>query len=156
MTSLRTDGDEFFLALGDLPLHPLAVHFAVALFPVALVWLITVTISKKFRSRQLGRAVLLVALTVPFVFIASQSGEALAEVMYEPKPHEEYGEMMMPIALVTLAVASLLWLGVKNRWPKIVNQLLGFAVVIASFGAIAMTIVVGHSGAAASWTGVLP
>jgi len=156
MTSLRTDGDGFFLALGDLPLHPLAVHFAVALFPVALVWLIVVAISKKLRAKQIGRAVLLVALTVPFVFIAQQSGEALGEAMYEPELHGEFGEMMMPLALVTTLIASLFWLGIKKRWPKIVNQVLGFLVVSAAIGAITMTVVVGHSGAAASWSGVLP
>ena len=156
MPSIRTDGDEFFLALGDLPIHPLAVHFAVALFPVALIWLVVVTISKKLRKRHIGRATLLVALTVPFVFIAQQSGEALSEVLYEPEPHSEYGEMMVPIALGTLALATLFWLSVTKSWPKIGSQVLGILVVSAAIGATAMTIVVGHSGAAATWTGVVP
>lgn len=148
--------EEFFLAFGDLPLHPLAVHFAVALFPVALLWLIIVSVTKKLRRRQLGIAVLLTALTVPLVFVAQQSGEALTDVIGEPEPHSEYGEMMMPIALATLALAVLFWLSVKNNWSKAFAQILGFLVVSASIGAIAMTIVVGHSGAAASWGGVVP
>jgi uncharacterized membrane protein len=156
MTSPRTDGGEFFLSLGDLPLHPLAVHFAVALFPVALIWLIVVAASNKLRRRQIGRATLLVALTVPFVFIAQQSGEALGETLYEPEPHAAFGEMMMPIAMAVLVIATLFWLSVKNRWNQIVAKALGFLTVTVSIGAIAMTVVVGHSGAAATWTSVLP
>ena len=156
MRSLRTDGDELFLSLGDLPLHPLAVHFAVALFPAALIWLIVVTTSKRLRKKQIGRATLLLALTVPFVFIAQQSGEALGEKLYEPELHEEFGEVMMPIALAALATATLFWVSIRNAWPKMFSQLAGFALVTASIGAIAMTVVVGHSGAAATWSGVLP
>jgi uncharacterized membrane protein len=148
--------EELFLSFGDLPLHPLAVHFAVALFPVALIWLIAVTVTKKLRRKQLGVAVLLTALTVPLVFVAQQSGEAFSEVLGEPDPHAVYGEMMMPVALATLALAVLFWLSIRNNWTKAFAEVLGFLTVSASIGAIAMTVVVGHSGAAASWGGVLP
>ncbi|CAB4546178.1 MAG: hypothetical protein F2536_03295 [Actinobacteria bacterium] len=148
--------EEFFLALGDLPLHPLAVHFAVALFPVALLFLIITTISSKLRDRYLLRALLATVATVPFIFIAQQSGEALSEVMYEPQPHSEYGEMLMPLALWVLAVGFGLGYSLRKSWPKFLNQVLGFTLVSLSIGAIAMTVVIGHSGAAATWTGVIP
>lgn len=148
--------EEFFLALGDLPLHPLAVHFAVALFPVALLFLIITTVSSKLRGRFLLRALLATVATVPFIFIAQQSGEALSEVMYEPDPHSQYGEVLMPLALWVLAVGFGLWYSLRKSWPKLLNQLLGFALVSLSIGAIAMTVVIGHSGAAATWTGVIP
>ena len=148
--------EELLLSFGDLPLHPLLVHFAVALYPVSLLLLITTTISQRLRSNWIGKSVMAVAATVPFVFLAQQSGEALAEVMYEPEPHEEFGERMMPVALATLAVATLFWLAVKNGWNQGVSRLLGFLVVTSAIGAIALTIVVGHSGAAATWTGILP
>ena len=148
--------EEFFLALGDLPLHPLAVHFAVALFPVALLFLIITTVSSKLRGRFLLRALLATVATGPFIFIAQQSGEALSEVMYEPDPHSQYGEVLMPLALWVLAVGFGLWYSLRKSWPKLLNQLLGFALVSLSIGAIAMTVVIGHSGAAATWTGVIP
>lgn len=148
--------EEFFLALGDLPLHPLAVHFAVALFPVALLFLIITTVSSKLRGRFLLRALLATVATVPFIFIAQQSGEALSEVMYEPDPHSQYGEVLMPLALWVLAVGFGLWYSLRKSWPKLLNQLLGFALVSLSICAIAMTVVIGHSGAAATWTGVIP
>ncbi len=148
--------EDFFIAFGDLPLHPLAVHFAVALFPVALTFLIVVTFVSKLRSKHLGHALIATALTIPFIFIAQQSGEALSEVMYEPEPHSEYGEMLMPLALWVMVVGLVLWYSIKKSWPKLISQLAGFALVSLSIGAIAMTIVVGHSGAAATWTGVIP
>jgi uncharacterized membrane protein len=148
--------EELFLAFGDLPLHPLAVHFAVALFPVALVFLIVATISKKIRNKYLLKALIATAATVPFIFIAQQSGEALSEVMYEPEPHSEYGEMLMPLAIWVLLVGFALWFSIKKSWRKLISQVLGFALVSLSIAAIAMTVVVGHSGAAATWTGVVP
>ena len=148
--------EELFLAFGDLPLHPLAVHFAVALFPVALVFLIVATISKKLRNKYLLKALIATAATVPFIFIAQQSGEALSEVMYEPEPHSEYGEMLMPLAIWVLLIGFALWFSIKKSWPKLISQILGFALISLSIAAIAMTVVVGHSGAAATWTGVVP
>ena len=136
-----------------LPAHPLLVHFAVVLFPVAALGVAAIVAIPKLRSRFLGASVVALALTVPFVFAAVQSGEALEDVYYEPEPHSEYGEMMMPIALGTLAVAVAVWLAIKYSWPKLIASSLGFLMVSAAIGASAMTFVVGHSGAEATWGG---
>ena len=147
--------EELFLAIGDLPLHPLVVHFAVALFPVALIFLIAVVVRKSWRERHLLKAVVAVAATIPFIFLSQQSGEALSEVLYEPDPHAEYGELLMPLALATLATALVFWWSLK-KLPKLVTQILGFVLIALAIAAIAMTVVVGHSGAAATWSGVVP
>ena len=136
-----------------LPAHPLLVHFAVVLFPVAALGVAAIVAIPKLRARFLGAGVIALALTIPFVFAAVQSGEALEEVYYEPQPHSEYGEMMMPIALGTLAVAVAVWLAIKYSWPKLIASSLGFLMVSAAIGASAMTFVVGHSGAEATWGG---
>ncbi len=146
--------EDLLLALGDLPLHPLVVHFAVILFPISLLGLIAVVMVARLRSKHLLKAIVAVALTTPFVFLAQQSGEALSEVLYEPEPHAEYGEMLMPLALATLLVAVVFWWSLRG--PKIFSQLLAVAVISLAFAGIAMTVVVGHSGAAATWSGVLP
>ena len=146
--------EDLLLALGDLPLHPLVVHFAVILFPISLLGLIAVVMVARLRSKHLLKAIRAVALTTPFVFLAQQSGEALSEVLYEPEPHAEYGEMLMPLALATLLVAVVFWWSLRG--PKIFSQLLAVAVISLAFAGIAMTVVVGHSGAAATWSGVLP
>lgn len=147
--------EEFFLAIGDLPLHPLVVHFAVALFPVALIFLIAIVVRKSWRERHLLKAVVAVAATIPFIFLSQQSGEALSEVLYEPDPHAEYGELLMPLALATFATALVFWWSLK-KLPKLVSQILGVVLISLAIAAIAMTVVVGHSGAAATWSGVVP
>ncbi|MEN9853982.1 MAG: hypothetical protein RLZZ212_1040 [Actinomycetota bacterium] len=146
--------EDLLLALGDLPLHPLVVHFAVILFPISLLFLIAVVMVARLRSKHLLKAIVAVALTTPFVFLAQQSGEALSEVLYEPEPHAEYGEMLMPLALATLLVSVVFWWSLRG--PKIFSQLLAVALISLAFAGIAMTVVVGHSGAAATWSGVLP
>jgi hypothetical protein len=146
--------EDLLLALGDLPLHPLVVHFAVILFPISLLFLIAVVMVARLRSKHLLKAIVAVALTTPFVFLAQQSGEALSEVLYEPEPHAEYGEMLMPLALATLLVSVVFWWSLRG--PKIFSQLLAVAVISLAFAGTAMTVVVGHSGAAATWSGVLP
>ncbi len=146
--------EDLLLALGDLPLHPLVVHFAVILFPISLLGLIAVVMVARLRSKHLLKAIVAVALTTPFVFLAQQSGEALSEVLYEPEPHAEYGEMLMPLALATLLVSVVFWWSLRG--PKIFSQLLAVSVISLAFAGIAMTVVVGHSGAAATWSGVLP
>jgi uncharacterized membrane protein len=74
--------------------------------------------------------------------------------LYEPEPHAEYGEMLMPLALVTLLMAVVFWWSLRG--PKFLSQLLAVAVISLAFAGIAMTVVVGHSGATATWSGVLP
>ena len=147
--------EEFFLYLGDLPLHPFAVHYAVVLFPLTALMVALAAIWPRFRAKYLGLSVIGLALSIPFVFIAQQSGEALGEAYYEPDAHEEYGEMMMPVALATLAIAVLFWLAIKYRWPSILLKALGFLAVSAAVGAVAITFVVGHSGAEATWGNTL-
>ena len=149
MTSMKN----LYLNIGDLPLHPLAVHFAVALFPVALVALILTISWKRLRDRYLTAAVVAVFLTLPLVFVAQQSGESLADVLYEPQPHSEYGEMLMPLALVTAAFAAGLWLSIRKNWNKIFSQIIAFTTISLSVASLAMTFVVGHSGAEAVWGG---
>ena len=144
--------EEFFLYFGDLPLHPLAVHFAVVLFPVTALLVALAAMWPSFRKRYLGISTLGLVLTIPFVFIAQQSGEALGEVTYEPDLHEEFGEKMVPVALATAAIAVLFWFAIRSGWSKKLTGVIGFLAVAAAIGASAMTFVVGHSGAEAVWS----
>lgn len=141
--------------LGGLPVHPLAVHFAVVLFPLAALAMALAAMWPMFRRRFLGASVILTALTIPLVWIAQESGEALGDYLYEPDPHSEYGEIMVPIALATTAAGVLFWMAIKLNWVKLISGLLGFVLVSAAVGATAMTFVVGHSGAEATWGGLI-
>lgn len=145
--------ESLFLFFGNLPLHPLAVHFAVALFPIAVLFLLVTTVWKKAREKFLSFALLATIITLPLVFLAQQSGEALADAFYEPQPHSEYGEQLMPLALATVAAGTLLWISIRKNWNKLLSQVAGFAIVPLSIASLAMTFVVGHSGAEAVWAG---
>lgn len=144
---------DLFLAFGNLPLHPLAVHFAVALFPIAVMIFMAVLSFKKTRDRYLGVSLIALVATLPLVFIAQQSGEALSEVLYEPEPHAEFGEQLLPLASALTAVAFLTWLSIKKGWKKVFSQVLAVAVMPLGVASLAMTFVVGHSGAEAVWAG---
>lgn len=144
---------DLFLAFGNLPLHPLAVHFAVALFPIAVLVFMLVLAFKKIRERYLGASLIALLATLPLVFIAQQSGESLSEVLYEPMPHSEYGEQLMPLALALAAVAALTWFSIKKGWKRVFSQVLAVAVMPLGVASLAMTFVVGHSGAEAVWAG---
>ena len=137
---------------GDLPLHPLAVHFAVILFPVTALLVALAAMWPSFRKRYLGISTLGLVLTIPFVFIAQQSGEALGEATYEPDLHEEFGEKMVPVAIATAVIAVLFWFAIRSGWSKKLTGVIGFLAVAAAIGASAMTFVVGHSGAEAVWS----
>lgn len=139
--------------IGDLPLHPLAVHFAVVLFPIGALAMALAAMWPWFRSRYLGASVIATALTLPLVYIAQESGVALVQYLYKPEPHSLYGVWMIQIALVTTAIGVLFWLSIKFSWIKILSGALGFLLVSAAIGATAMTFVVGHSGAEATWGG---
>lgn len=66
--------EDLFLAVFGLPLHPLAVHFAVVLFPLSLLLFLLVLFIPKLRTRFTLWAALLVTSTTPTVVLAQQSG----------------------------------------------------------------------------------
>lgn len=147
---------DLFLAVFGLPLHPLAVHFAVVLFPISLLAFLGVLFVPKLRIRFTIWAAGLVALTTPTVVLAQQSGIALSNVLYIPNPHAILGTILTPLALVTGAVAIATGLSILRKWPKPWQRVLGFTAVVLAIASIVMTVIVGHSGSAASWGGVLP
>lgn len=148
--------EEFFLAFFGLPLHPLAVHFAVVFFPIALIIFLIVLLTPRFRERLTLWAALLLAATTPTVLLAQQSGLALAKVLYSPSPHSALGNTLVIIALLTAGVAVLVGWSFRRSWNKILQRILGLSAVTMAIASIALTIAVGHSGSGATWGGVLP
>ena len=64
--------DELFLRFGDLPLHPLAVHFAVVLLPLSALVFIVAVCWPKFRSKFLVSSLVGLGVSLPAVFVASR------------------------------------------------------------------------------------
>ena len=139
----------------DLPLHPLVVHVAVVLVPLAAIGAIAMAVSPKF-SRRFGTLVVLVAgAGFAACFLAKASGEAFIRRATASVQHVELGDSMPVFAFLLAAAVTGFWLvdrgipGNRRRpwWVKIgAVVLVGVAVM-----AIIWTVRVGHSGAESTW-----
>lgn len=149
--------------LFGLPAHPLVVHAAVVLLPLAA--LATMVCAALPRAgRRYGLAALGVALAATLaVGLAQGSGEALEDRIDETElveEHTERGERVLPwsigVSVVALAVAAMPTL--VRRRPAATTRLLSVVLVTSALvvgaGAIWTIIEVGHSGAKATWNDV--
>ena len=143
--------DELFGTLGGLPLHPLVVHFAVVLIPLGAIGLMVVSIVPRFRKSYLPLVIGTLGVGAVFAFVAKESGEHLTASQGNPQQHAALGDVLFPASVGLVALAVTLWLFTRSERP--VMQVRA-AVVISIIGAIsvtALTFVVGHSGATATW-----
>lgn len=151
-----------FDLITGLPVHPLVVHFAVVILPIAALALIVLVFVKKWQ-KTFGWVVL-GGLAVGFVasYVSKESGEALALRMGKPAEHAQWGDILPFVALALLIIAAVwFWLVLRSaKKPKEVSPIAvklaaGAAVVLAVI-ATGMTVVVGHTGAEAAWQGRIP
>ena len=145
--------EDFLTFFGDLPLHPLVVHFAIVLVPLAAILFIVSALLPTGGSRMLGLSSIAYVVALPFVFLAEQSGEALTEVYTNPTDHIENSELVLPITAGATAAAIVAWVAVKYSLPSIVTALLKLVGIAAAVAAIWITVLAGHSGAEATWGG---
>ena len=144
--------DELFDTVAGLPVHPLVIHFVVVLVPLAAVGLIVAVLNEKFRRRFALALVVMIALSVPLAFVAKESGEALSERIGITERHEDLGDIF-PIWVAVLAVVAVVWLLVVRRGGfNALRKFIGFLLVALSVGVTAVTFLVGHSGAEATWS----
>jgi hypothetical protein len=145
--------------LFGLPAHPLVVHAAVVLLPIAAIGLIVIAFVPRAR-RTYGPIVFGVALAATVaVGLAQQSGESLegqVKKTEQVEEHAEQGQTVLPWAIaVTLAsavVAAEPYLERRIDLPaRAVTGVLVAVSLIAGIGATWTVIEVGHSGAASVW-----
>ena len=149
--------------LFGLPAHPLVVHAAVVLLPLAALATLVAAAVPRLR-RHWGPVALAVALAATLaVGLAQGSGEELEEQVDETRlveEHTEKGETVLPWAIaVTVAAAAvtLVPLIVRRRPTlpaKTVTAALVVAALITGAGAVWTIADVGHSGAKATWDDV--
>ena len=147
--------------LFGLPAHPLIVHAAVVLLPLAAVGLIVVALVPRAR-RHYAPLVFGVALAATIaVGLAQQSGESLegqVKKTEQLEEHTEQGETVLPWAIAVTAVSAAVAAEPYLRGrlgkipPKVVAGVLIGASVIAGVGATWTVIDVGHSGATSVWS----
>jgi uncharacterized membrane protein len=155
-----------FDSIFGLPGHPLLVHAAVVLVPLAAIGTIVIAFWPAARNRIGWIAAALGVVGFFFAFFAKESGEALLEtvrVTENVKSHAEMGDQGLIGAFLVGGSACTLMLFdqfVKERAKRDLPELsitrplrtliAVFAVVLSIFGTV-LVINVGHSGAKATW-----
>jgi cytochrome b involved in lipid metabolism/uncharacterized membrane protein len=145
-----------FDTIAGLPMHPLVVHVAVVILPLSALGLLAIIVVPRWR-RTFGWLTLAgLAVGVVGAFAAKESGEALAARVGLPEDHARLGDVL-PLVAGALLVVAVAWYLLDRRrtedsgslWPLV----LAAAAAILALAVIVMTILVGHSGAQATWSG---
>jgi hypothetical protein len=142
-----------FDTITNLPWHPLVVHAAIVLIPLAALGAVLVAVRAQWNRLHGFLVVSAAFLAAGASLVAKESGEALASRVGLPADHAHWGKYVVVSAgLLFLSVALLWWLDrthVQTR-PRYATAL---AVVQIALAAVAFTFVVlaGHSGAEAVW-----
>jgi len=149
--------------VGGIPLHPLVVHGAVVLVPLAALGVIVLALVPRWRSQYSVLVFLLALVATANVQIAAMTGETFKDSFGEaPKieRHADLGDVMVWFALpLLLASIVLWWLGRRARNERPVSSGLGILLsvlcIVAASAAVVQVIRVGHSGADAVWSGTV-
>ena len=146
---------QVFDTVAGLPVHALVVHVAVVLAPLTAIGAIAMVVRPSF-SRRFGPMIVATgALAALAVVAARLSGPALALRVGLPVDHERYGTWL-PVVFGLLFVLLLgFWIvdrGIPLNRPRPGwVRILAILVVVLAFATLALTLVVGHSGAVAVW-----
>lgn len=142
--------EKIFDLFFGLPLHPLIDHVVVIFLPVFSMALIASFFFTNIRKKygfliQAGLGIAAVS-----AFIAKQSGEALSMRIGTPIKHAELGENLVLIAF-GLFVSSLVWFYLQKNSNSVLTKISGVVSVLLAIAALVFTVLVGHSGAKATW-----
>ena len=137
-------------------LHPLVVHFPIALFIVAPIFVIAALVLWRQRLAMLGAAALLLVLGAIALFVTVASGEAAGEMAERSaavnavlERHEELAEttrIVFSALTILLAVAFVLGVWLKDRIKRPVWTV-GLAVYVLVYaGALLLLVNTAHQG----------
>ncbi|MGE3810697.1 MAG: DUF2231 domain-containing protein [Candidatus Nanopelagicales bacterium] len=136
-----------------LPIHPLVVHAVIVLLPLSALGAILVAARQRW-DRTYGWLVVLGAfVALGSSVVAKESGEKLASRVGWPEDHIEWGEKVPIVAFGLFVVVAVLWfLDRRDRDGRTtLTKVVAVLVVIAAVGALAFSVLAGHSGATAVW-----
>jgi len=142
-----------FDTIAGLPVHPLIDHLVVIALPTFALLTIALVVFPKLRKNyglvNLGG----LAVSVVASFIAKQSGEALSMRVGYPTDHAELGENLVLIAALLFALTAVWYFFLSNAdyAKKTITKISGIVVALVAVVAIIATVLVGHSGAKATW-----
>jgi hypothetical protein len=154
---LMTESTLFDTVFG-LPLHPLAVHAAVVLVPLAALGAVIMAVSPRLARRYGGLIVVAGAASFVASFVAKEAGESLASSVGVTAQHAQLGDVVPILALVLALGLIGFWLvdrgipGNRSR-PWWLRVAAGALIVIAVLATV-WTVRAGHSGAESVWLGL--
>ena len=138
-------------SIGDLPAHPLVVHAVVVLLPLLALTILLLSFKMDW-LRRLHRPILIfLAATTIAVLVAKSSGDSLSAAVGLPELHAEWGNNLVPLSIALLVATSAYFLLAFYFDIAPLEKVFRVLVSMLSVAAIAVTVVVGHSGAEAVW-----
>jgi uncharacterized membrane protein len=144
-----------FGSVAGLPLHPLVIHAAIVLIPLAAISALVMSYLPSF-SRRYGKVTLVIALVAQAsLFLAKTTGEAFEEILdKDVGNHAELGEIAPFVTLPMIALIYLRWRLDRSGatvGSALVRRLTSLALIVASLASIVIVVLVGHSGAESVW-----
>jgi cytochrome b involved in lipid metabolism len=143
--------NQFFDTIGGLPLHPLTVHAASVLIPLSAIALVLLVFVPKWRKVYFPLTIGALAVSVGLAFAAKQSGEALAARVGNPADHQALGDLLFPASIGLFFLGLAFYFFTKTKNPKWTLRLAGGLSTAAVAGVVILSVLVGHSGAEATW-----
>ncbi len=136
-----------------LPLHPLVVHAAVVLIPLASLGALVVVLSGWARERFGWLTAAFAVAAGGAALVARLSGEALAASLPGIEPviatHRSFGELT-PYPAIALAILLPIGLLIRSR-SKAAWLVAAVLTVVAAVAGLTLVALTGHSGATAVW-----
>lgn len=137
-----------------LPLHPLVVHAVVVLLPLSALGLIACVLFGRLRRGYAGLSLLGLVAGTGAAWVAVVSGHALADQVGTPAAHMAWGEWLPRVATATLVVAAVWYFLQRGKAePDSMTKGVGILTALLSAASVVLTVMVGHSGATAVWSG---
>ncbi len=142
--------------ISGLPIHPLINHAVAVLVPLAAIGALLVLFVPKLRSKYSPLVLAALVMSTISAFIATQSGEALAERVGLPNSHATQGERLSFVVFTFFVLFSIWFVlersdRIKTSLSSLFKKILNVAIQITAITSFALTIIVGHSGAEATW-----
>ena len=151
--------------LFGLPAHPLIVHAAVVLMPLAAAATVVVALVPRWRRSYAAIAFAAAVVAAGAIWLAKESGESLEERVRETElieRHAHLAEQLLPWSLAVVVVAGAVvaadrfGAGLAKMSTRALTAGLVVAALVTGVGATWTVIEVGHSGAKATWHDVAP
>lgn len=154
--------------IGDLPAHPLLVHFPVVMIPLLTIGAVWIAVRPSARQSLSGYLALLGIATFASTLLAASSGDALATIFSEGTDyadviadHRGQGELLRFFSGIFAALLLGVWAMTRRGMGaeagdgrRSVVLTVSALCVVAGLVSSAWVVRTGHSGATNSWGSV--